>query len=158
MTAWWETFFDESYVGLWSAIRSDADTEAEVEGLVRIVPIGAGSRVLDAPCGYGRISLPLARRGLTVVGVDQSAPLLAEAETRRGEVGPDRLRYVRQDLRTPLAEGGFDVALCMFSSLGYGTEDDDLAILRTLCGSALATSSSPRRGPCTPRSPGRRGS
>lgn len=32
----------------------------------------------------------------------------------------------------PLQESGFDVALNLFSSLGYGTEADDLAVLTTL--------------------------
>jgi SAM-dependent methyltransferase len=42
------------------------------------------------------------------------------------------LRYACQDLRQPLAEGGFDVALNIFTSVGYGTELDDLAVLSTL--------------------------
>ena len=56
------------------------------------------------------MSLPLARLGARVLGVDQSDPLLAEAERRRGSVAPEQLRYVRHDLREPLAESGFDVA------------------------------------------------
>ncbi len=32
----------------------------------------------------------------------------------------------------PLEESGFDVGLNIFSSLGYGTEADDVAILSTL--------------------------
>lgn len=84
--------------------------------------------MLDAPCGYGRISHALATRGADVVGVDQSAALLADAATRP----LPNLRYVRHDLRQPLAEDGFDAALNIFSSLGYTTEADDLAILTAL--------------------------
>jgi SAM-dependent methyltransferase len=131
---WWKGFFDEDYVALWGRVRDAASTEAEADAIWRICGLAPGSRVLDAPCGYGRLSSVLARRGATVVGVDQSEALLAEGERTRGDVGADRLRYVLQDLRTPLAEGGFEVALNVYSSLGYGTEDDDLAILRTLAG------------------------
>jgi hypothetical protein len=35
-------------------------------------------------------------------------------------------------LRQPLAEMGFDAAINIFTSLGYGTEEDDVAILTTL--------------------------
>jgi SAM-dependent methyltransferase len=42
------------------------------------------------------------------------------------------LRYRQHDLRLPLSERGFDVALNIFSSLGYGSEADDLAILSNL--------------------------
>jgi len=31
-----------------------------------------------------------------------------------------------------MSESGFDVAINIFSSLGYGTEEDDLAILKTM--------------------------
>jgi SAM-dependent methyltransferase len=58
--------------------------------------------------------------------------MLAEAERRRGSIPREQLRYLQHDLRTPLPESGFDVALNLFSSLGYGTEADDLAILDTL--------------------------
>jgi SAM-dependent methyltransferase len=134
--AWWEGFFDADYVRIWGPRFTAGDEEAAA--LSRILALTPGSRVLDAPCGYGRVSLPLARSGAFVLGVDQSASLLDEAERRRGDVGLDRLRYLRQDLRSPLAESGFDAALCLFTSLGYGTEEDDLAILRTLAGAVRA--------------------
>src|SRR5262249_5269843 len=36
------------------------------------------------------------------------------------------------DLRRPLGEEGFDAALNVFSSVGYGTDEDDVAIFGTL--------------------------
>ena len=138
MTAdWWHSFFDDDYVRLWSV--RDAAASAEVDGIWAMLGLADGSRVLDGPCGYGRLSRPLAARGARVLGVDQSATLLAEAERGRGDLPADRLRYLRQDLREPLPEaavdGGFDAAINVFSSLGYGSQADDLAILRTLAGS-----------------------
>jgi SAM-dependent methyltransferase len=133
MTAgWWQGFFDHDYLRLWGLVESR--TPAEVDGLWALLGLCEGSRVLDAPCGYGRLSRPLAERGAWVLGVDQSAALLAEAERTRGELPAERLRYAQHDLRAPLAEGGFEVAINVFSSLGYGSEADDLAILRTLAG------------------------
>jgi SAM-dependent methyltransferase len=134
--AWWEGFFDADYVRIWGPRFTAGEDEAG--SLWRILGLTPGCRILDAPCGYGRVALPLARLGATVMGVDQSAPLLAEAERRRGDVPLDRLRYLLQDLRAPLAESGFDAALNLFTSLGYGSEDDDLAILRTLAGAVRA--------------------
>src|SRR5262249_10701328 len=45
-----------------------------------------------------------------------------------------RLSYLKHDLREPLPEGGFDVACNIFTSFGYGTEEEDVAIFRTLRG------------------------
>ena len=128
--AWWEQFFDEDYLRVWATVSKGGDEEAAA--LWRILGLSEGARVLDAGCGYGRVSLPLARLGARVLGVDQSAHLIGEAERRRGDLGPERLRYVRHDLRAPLGESSFDAALSLFSSLGYGDEADDAAILGTL--------------------------
>jgi SAM-dependent methyltransferase len=129
---WWKSFFDQDYLHVWSQQLPSSRTEAEVEFLIRALELRPEWRVLDAPCGYGRISLQLAERGMLVLGVDYSRVLLDQAERERGSLPANRLRYLQQDLRQPLDEAGFDAAVNVFSSLGYGTEDDDLCILRTL--------------------------
>ncbi len=131
---WWKSFFDADYLKLWSQSMPETRTEEEADFLWRALTLRPGSRILDAPCGYGRIARLLAGRGAVVLGVDQSQDLLDEAERTRGDLGPDRLRYLRQDLRLPLVEAGFDAAVNVFSSLGYGDEEDDVAVLRTLAG------------------------
>lgn len=78
--------------------------------------------------------MALARRGATMLGVDFAETFLTEAERRRAEMAPDRLRYVRHDLREALLEDESDAAVNIFTSLGYGTEEDDIAILSTLRG------------------------
>lgn len=104
----------------------------QAQGIWELLKLREGSRVLDAPCGYGRLSVPIAMRGANVVGVDQSEKLLNEAEKDRGDLPTDRLRYFKHDLREPLAEDGFDAAFNVYSSIGYGTENDDLAVFKTL--------------------------
>lgn len=131
-STWWQTFFDTEYLRLWEGTEHPHKTELEVAGLWELLELEPGQRVLDAPCGYGRISLGLTQRGAAVVGVDFSESLLAEAERRRRAAATAQLRYVRHDLRVPLAESGFDVALNIYSSLGYGSEADDVAVLATL--------------------------
>jgi SAM-dependent methyltransferase len=132
MQPWWKTFFDFDYLRIWGMVFPDGETIAQLDGLWQLLQLREGSRVLDAPCGYGRLSRPLAERGAIVVGVDQSEQLLSHAEKTRGSILPEQLRYIHHDLREPLLEGGFDAAINMFSSLGYGSEEDDLAILTTL--------------------------
>ncbi|MBN1947472.1 MAG: class I SAM-dependent methyltransferase [Bradymonadales bacterium] len=132
MNEWWTTFFDEEYLQIWSAWTDEERTRKETDALWEILDLHQGMRILDAPCGYGRVSRELADRGAMVLGVDQSAFLLEEANRRRGAHTEQALRYLCHDLRRPLDEGGFDVALNLFSSIGYGTQEDDLAIMKTL--------------------------
>ena len=131
MPDWWKDFFDADYIRLWDSFTAER-TATEADGLWQVLELYDGSRVLDAPCGYGRLSRPLAERGAVVLGVDQSEALLQHAEGERGDLRAVQLRYKRHDLREPLGEKGFDAAINIFSSLGYGSEEDDLAILRNL--------------------------
>jgi len=132
MTSWWESFFDADYLRLWEGAEEPDKTVQEAAGLWAVLGLVSGSKVLDAPCGYGRISRALAERGAHVLGLDLSRDLLDDAERRRGDLPPQRLRYQRHDLRNPLPESGFDVALNVFSSLGYGSEADDITVLSNL--------------------------
>jgi SAM-dependent methyltransferase len=132
MGAWWKTFFDADYIRIWRGGESAAESADEARAIWDLLALHEGSRVLDAPCGYGRLALPIAQRGATVVGVDQSEVLLAQAEKDRGDLPPERLRYRKHDLRQPLPEAGFDAAMNIFSSIGYGSEEEDRAIFRTL--------------------------
>jgi malonyl-CoA O-methyltransferase len=66
-----------------------------------------GLSVLDLGCGSGRHALPLAAAGATVVGVDFSEGMLAEA---RRKPGAEAVRFVVHDLHLPLpfGDGEFD--------------------------------------------------
>jgi len=129
---WWKSFFDADYARLWSELTPPARTEQEAEGIWSLLKLRAGCRVLDAPCGFGRLSQDLALRGACVLGLDISSDLLTEAEQRRGEIPDEQLKYFRHDLRYPVSESGFDAAINIYSSLGYGSEEEDIAILSTL--------------------------
>jgi SAM-dependent methyltransferase len=129
---WWETFFDQDYLRIAGQMFSPEDNTQQAMALWSLLDLDPGCRLLDAPCGWGRLSRLLALRGATVLGVDQSEILLTAAESQRGEVPPERLRYLRHDLRTPLPETGFDVVCNIFTSFGYGTEEEDLSLFRSL--------------------------
>jgi ubiquinone/menaquinone biosynthesis C-methylase UbiE len=123
-----DAFFSDFYL---RAFADDGDDPAAAEqalAAVRLAGAPEAADVLDVPCGFGRHSLPLARAGHRVVGVDRSQALLDEAARRAGsEASP---RYVQADYRElPLREQSFDVALNLFSSLGYlGDEEDTRAL------------------------------
>ncbi|MCX6376416.1 MAG: class I SAM-dependent methyltransferase [Armatimonadetes bacterium] len=61
-----------------------------------------GGPVLELGCGNGRVSIPLARAGLQVVGVDLYAPMLAAAHKRQAAEPAEvrqRVRFEQGDMR-----------------------------------------------------------
>lgn len=125
-----EEFWIDLYPFLFTEERLGA-AEEEIEGLLSLVPYQGGA-VLDLCCGPGRHAVPLARRGLTVTGVDRSPHLLGRAEERGREAGV-QVEWVRADMRDFVRPEAFDLAINMFTSFGYFDErEDDLLVLRNL--------------------------
>lgn len=79
--------------------------------LVSRVDVGPGDRVLDVATGTAAVAIGLARRrGCSVVGVDQSAEMLAEGRKRVRRAGVDglvALRAARAET-LPFADAAFD--------------------------------------------------
>ncbi|MFH8804308.1 class I SAM-dependent methyltransferase [Streptomyces sp. NPDC017936] len=91
-----------------------------------------GSRVLDLCCGPGVFTVPLARLGHDVTGVDLSPAMLERARKKSADADA-HVTYVRADAREYEAPGAFDVVLNMFTSFGYFEEPADNArVLRTM--------------------------
>lgn len=131
--AWWQSFFDSTYYKLWSPLFSPETCADEAARIIALLDLKPGDHLLDAPCGYGRMALPMATLGLHVTGIDFSADLLAKAEEARPPAPlPGSLHYQQADLRTLTLNQRFSAAIHLFSSLGYGSEDDDLQVLRTI--------------------------
>jgi demethylmenaquinone methyltransferase/2-methoxy-6-polyprenyl-1,4-benzoquinol methylase len=77
--------------------------------LVSRVPAGPGDTVLDLATGTGAVALELVRqKGCSVVGVDQSPEMLAEARLRFAPAG-DRVRLVEASAEElPFEDESFD--------------------------------------------------
>lgn len=106
--------FDEDYLYFYGeplgAERSDADAEL----IERLLALSPGMRVLDVPCGHGRIAGRLAARGHEVVGVDASNWFIDLA--RREFPG---VAFELGDMRELRFDSEFDVVLNWFTSWGY---------------------------------------
>lgn len=128
--SWWREFFDEDYPVLYAPALEPERTEREVAGAVAILRLREGARLLDLCCGTGRHSIALRRRGVRVAGVDSSFKLLKLAQDRAERVGafPGWVGGDARDL--PLKGASFDAAICLFNSIGYGTDAEALAMLR----------------------------
>lgn len=88
--------------------------------------------VLELGCGTGRIAMPVAKAGATVVGIDRSAPMLDRARVRvkRARLG-SRVSLVRGDIRhLPFPDRTFPLVMAPYGILQSLLVERDLT--RTL--------------------------
>ncbi len=122
-----ERFFREAWPTISQALESPADAARQVQWILGRAGLRAG-RVLDAPCGFGRHSIEFARRGFEVTGVDFNETELARAEAAARAAGV-RLRLICQDMRDMEFAGEFALAVNLFSSIGYFSDDEDRLLI-----------------------------
>lgn len=99
----------------------------------------AGGPVVELGCGSGRLTVPIARAGVQVTGVDRAEDMLRALSAklaREPEVVRERVRCVRGDYRAvELPEAAFAAVLWPFNALHHTTDEEDLcAILRRIRG------------------------
>jgi SAM-dependent methyltransferase len=123
-----ERFFREAWPQISQSVESGTDAASDVQWITGAAELEAGARVLDAPCGFGRHSVEFARRGCETTGVDFSETELGRARKAAGEAGVS-LTLACQDIRDMEFSSEFDLAVNLFSSIGYFSDDEDRLVL-----------------------------
>lgn len=132
MTAWFEAFFGADYFEIYRDAFPAERTTAEVDGIVSLLGLAAGARILDLACGHGRHAVPLARRGLDVTGYDLSTVFLRRARAGAEAEGVT-VRWVQGDMREVPFDAEFDAVINIFSAFGYFEDpEDDERVLRSI--------------------------
>jgi ubiquinone/menaquinone biosynthesis C-methylase UbiE len=95
----------------------------------------SSGRALELGCGTGRVTFPLARAGVAIVGIDRSAEMLARAGGRRRRlrrgVAPQLIRGDIRDL--PFRDASFPLAIAPYGILQSLLRERDLiATLRAV--------------------------
>jgi len=93
--------------------RTETQT-ADVELIRRLIGARGPLRILEPFCGNGRILIPLADDGHELVGLDQSAVMLADARRKAAELPSGiaaQIALSRADLTTAPWPDGFDLVV-----------------------------------------------
>ena len=138
---WFENFFHGVTLDLWRKAIPPEQTKAESQFLIDHLNCDAGTHVLDVPCGNGRLSFELAKRGLRVTGVDISEEFIAEARSiQSGSLDPSAhtdvldliapLDFIHRDMRELEGAGIYDGAYCFGNSFAFLEYEDMEKFLR----------------------------
>lgn len=104
--------------------------EIEFEALTGLIQLSQGMRILDLPCGHGRISRRLAHWGAQVTGLDISRPSIEVAQVEAAAAAHD-IEYVLGDMREIPKKwaGQFDAVVMCYNSFGYFDDDDNQDVI-----------------------------
>ena len=92
-----------------------------------------GTLVLDVACGSGNLSLPAARTGAIVTGLDIAPNLIETARVRAAAKGL-KIRFDEGDAeQLPYINGSFDVVVSMFGAMFTPQPDKAAAELLRVC-------------------------
>lgn len=119
---WWDVYFDELYLRMFEAILTPERTALEIAGIITLLHLRPGARILDLCCGQGRHAVSLIQAGYRVTGLDRSPYLLGQARQAALENGV-ALPLVRGDMRRLPWRSQFDACLNLFTAFGYFEEE-----------------------------------
>jgi SAM-dependent methyltransferase len=91
--------------------------ETGAEEFIERLALNPGVRLLDVACGSGNLSIPAARRGAVVTGVDIATNLLEQARARAESEGLT-IQFDEGDAENlPYADASFDEIVSMYGAM-----------------------------------------
>ncbi len=128
---WWRDFFTDFYNSFAPLMQSEEGTIREVGYILDCLEPPTGGHLLDVPCGTGRHSLELARRGFAVTGVELSEEAIdmARHDARERNL---MITLAQRDMRDLPWDDAFDGAFCFFGSFGYFDEVENGKFLNSV--------------------------
>ncbi|MGH9875118.1 MAG: SAM-dependent methyltransferase [Pyrinomonadaceae bacterium] len=128
---WWENFFHGVALDFWRAAVSGEFTSAEADFIEKQLQLTNSDKVLDVPCGNGRLSIELAKRGFALTGVDIATEFMDEANSSSTQAGV-KVDWHTRDMRDLPWAGKFDGAFCFGNSFGYLDDEANADFLKAL--------------------------
>lgn len=83
------------------------------------------AKILELCCGTGRLTLPIAKKGYDICGVDYTSSMLERAKTKASEAGLE-IKFIEADVRTLNLQEKFDFVFIPFNSIHHLYKNEDL--------------------------------
>ncbi len=115
---WYENFFQGINCEIWEKALPDSVTIQEVDFLVSEMFLPQGCRILDIPCGFGRHSIELSKRGYNLTGIDISETFINSLNNRITSENLN-IKTIHADILNVQLNEKFSGAFCLGNSFGY---------------------------------------
>jgi len=102
-----------------------------IDKALEAASISSGARILDIPCGTGRLSIYLAHRGLEITGADISLLMVEKAKEKAKKINlAHKIQFeIAEAERLPHGDSAFD-AIVSLRLLGHTPPEARVALLK----------------------------
>ncbi len=126
-----DTYFDGYYKEIWRTLIPDELTGKEVDFMLSYFSLQPGNKILDLMCGYGRHTIALAKKGMSVTAVDNLSDYIHEV--KQAALNENLSISAEQaNVATYEPKEMFDLAICMGNSLNFFNADYTLQIFNNI--------------------------
>ncbi|WP_430409002.1 class I SAM-dependent methyltransferase [Kordia sp.] len=98
---------------------------ADLEFYKRWLPKNKDARILELCCGTGRLTLPIAKDGYDITGVDFTPSMLEQATAKASKEGLE-IEFIEADIRTLHLPEKYDLIFIPFNSIHHLYKNKDL--------------------------------
>ncbi len=98
---------------------------ADLEFYKRWLPQDKNIQVLELCCGTGRLTLPIAKEGYNITGVDYTPSMIEKAKTKAIKEGL-QIEFIEADIRTLDLHKKYDLIFIPFNSIHHLYKNEDL--------------------------------
>ncbi|NRB49525.1 MAG: methyltransferase domain-containing protein [Saprospiraceae bacterium] len=108
---------------IYDAMNTDL---ADLQFYQRWLPAKKDTRILELCCGTGRLTIPIAKAGYHITGVDFTASMLEKAQAKAAAEGLE-IDFIEADIRNLDLPAQFDLIFIPFNSIHHLYQNEDLS-------------------------------
>ncbi|MEM6686839.1 MAG: class I SAM-dependent methyltransferase [Bacteroidota bacterium] len=112
--------------GIYDGMNTNMD---DLQFYKKWMPEDTNARILEVCCGTGRLTIPIAKDGHHITGVDYTKSMLEEARSKAADADVN-IEFIEADMRTLALHKTYDLIFIPFNSVHHLYTNDDL--FRTL--------------------------
>lgn len=98
---------------------------ADLQFYKRWLPQNKSARILELCCGTGRLTLPIAKDGYDISGVDYTVSMLEQAKKKAAEEELE-IEFIEADIRTLNLPERYDLIFIPFNSIHHLYKNEDI--------------------------------